>query len=516
MKHIQNTVLAVTLLACSATARAQFNPDSPSEPGAPVIYSQVVLLRNIDEAGSVSGAGRYVVGSSVSVYAYAGSSYRFLHWTDTNGTVLSTNSSFGFTNTAQADTLIAHYEFVPGNPSEPSEPSTTLYYRLGLQNGPGCSVSGSGRYLAGNRVCVTAYVEAGYTFKGWTDSKGEMVSAEREMYYEMPVGGDTLTAHCEFDPAYPEEPGEPILKHNISIVSADGGGYSGYQGRYLEGTSMYISAHANVGYEFAGWYLNGEFYTALPSFTYTVGKENMNFYAKFVFNPEAPSEPLMPAISTYSYYLMTVNGVPGETVSYPIFLANTEVVKDINIRLTFPASLSVDAEDFILSAKAQGYTVTISEAQDDISILEEDARLYDFTLIGGETQPGTQALLTFKATIPETIEPGSSWQVKINQVSMVMHDGTAVTAHTRNGRVGVYEWGDANTNGEVDVYDATLVTAYTLGDEVVLDTHIADIHTDETLDIYDVSGIVDCVLETGEEANARYMSRERKRINTVL
>lgn len=100
----------------------------------------------------------------------------------------------------------------------------------------------------------------------------------------------------------------------------------------------------------------------------------------------------MPAVNMYSYYLMTVNGVPGETISYPIFLANTEVVKDINIRLTFPSCLSVNPEDFMLSANAQGYTVTISEVTDSTSVLEEDSRLYDFTLIGGEAQPGTDAV----------------------------------------------------------------------------------------------------------------------------
>ena len=84
-----------------------------------------------------------------------------------------------------------------------------------------------------------------------------------------------------------------------------------------------------------------------------------------------------------------------------------------------------------------------------------------------------------------------------------MYDGTPVTARTRNGRVGVYEWGDANTDGEVDVIDASLVSAHALGDEVELDSHIADIHTDGTLDVIDFSDIVTKVLDSSEEANAR-------------
>ena len=146
--------------------------------------------------------------------------------------------------------------------------------------------------------------------------------------------------------------------------------------------------------------------------------------------------------------------------------------------------------------------MTIAEAQDTISIIEEGSKLYDFTLVGGETQPATQALLTFQATIPEDAEPGVSWPIKINQISMVMYDGTAVTARTRNGRLGVYEWGDANTDGEVDVADASLVSAHALGDKVELDSHIADIHTDGALDVIDYSDIVNKVLKSGQAATA--------------
>ena len=70
--------------------------------------------------------------------------------------VLSSATSFSFVNTEETDTLIANYAFTPGNPNEPSEPSTTLYYRLGLVATQGCTVNGGGRYLAGKSVTVSA------------------------------------------------------------------------------------------------------------------------------------------------------------------------------------------------------------------------------------------------------------------------------------------------------------------------------------------------------------------------
>ena len=193
MKKIRFLTVAVTCLVGCITAQAQddFNPASPSEPGPPTLYSRIVLLKNISDAGSVSGEGRYVVGNTVNVYAYVNSSYTFRNWTDTKGNILSTATSFGFVNTEQNDTLIANYAFTPGNPSEPSEPSTTLYYRLGLKATQGCSVSGAGRYLAGKSVSVYASVESGYNFLGWTNLKGETVSTSTSFSYTMPVDGES-------------------------------------------------------------------------------------------------------------------------------------------------------------------------------------------------------------------------------------------------------------------------------------------------------------------------------------
>ncbi len=480
----------------TALAQDDFNPASPSEPGAPTIYSRIVLLRNIDEAGSVSGAGRYAVGSSVTVYAYVNSSYTFLNWTDTKGNELSKASSFGFLNTEATDTLIANYAFTPGSPNEPNEPSTTLYYHLGLMATQGCTVSGAGRYLAGKSITVSANVESGYSFQGWTNSKGEEVSNSNSFSYTMPVDGDTLTAHCVFNPGSPAEPNDPVLRHTVTATCSDGGYYRGSTGRYLEGSSYTLTAYANSGYEFAGWYLNGELYTNLRSFSYTVGKENLNFYAQFVFNPSSPDEPNMPAILEYTYYLPTVIGKPGDTVKYAISLANTKVVKDMNIRLTFPASVVVDPNEYILSDKATDYTVTICEAVDDISIIEEGAKLWDFTLIGGTTEPATQALLAFDVYLPDDIDTGLRYQVKINQISMTMADGTAVTARTRNGLLGVFKQGDTNGDNEVNSADVlNIVTVALKKPTEVFIEEVSDLNGDHEISSADVLGIVNIVLE---------------------
>ncbi len=523
MKRIRYLLtMAVVLLMSGITTYGQdnFDPAFPIEPGAPgtdLYYSRIVLLRNIDDGGSVSGAGKYPVDSYVNVYAYTNTGYRFLNWTDTKGNVVSAVSSFSFLNTESADTLIANYEFDPSMPSEPAEPSTTLYYRLVLKGCDGLSVSGGGRYLAGTSVNCYTYLESGYRFLGWYRNDGTRVSGSTNFSYTMPVDGDTLTARCDFDPSMPVEPGDPILKHNVTVTCSDGGYWWGTSGRVLEGTSFSLSASRNDGYDFKGWYLNGELYTNLSSFSYTMGKENLNFFARFEFNPGFPSEPNMPALSLYSYYLPTVNGKPGDTVRYAINLVNTDVVKDLNIRLTFPAGVVIDPSNYTLSSYATGYTVTICEATDTISIIEEGAKLWDFTMIGGTTEPATQALLTFDVFLPDTIDTGHRHQVKINQISMTMADGTAVTARTRNGLIGVFRLGDANGDDGIDVGDlagVALLMMDKLTDDLI---HVsADMDNNDIIEEVDYDILVDSVLvQPGQQSpspvkeNRPMLSRRR-------
>ena len=520
--------MAVVLLMSGTSTFGQdnFDPAFPVEPGAPgtddLYYSRIVLLKNIDDGGSVSGAGRYPIDKNVTVYAYLNTGYYFINWTDTKGNELSTSTSFSFLNTENTDTLIANYAFDPSMPSEPLEPSTTLYYRLVLKNSLGLSVSGGGQYIAGNSVGCNANLESGYRFLGWYRNDGTLVSNNTSFSFIMPASNDTLTARCVFDPDLPSgEPGSTptdlLLKHNITVTCSDGGYWSGTSGRVLEGTSFSLYAYCNSGYEFKGWYLNGELYTMLSSFSYTMGKEDLNFFAKFEFNPGFPSEPNMPALSQYSYYLPTVNGRPGDTVKYAINLVNTEVVKDLNIRLTFPEGVVIEPTNYTLSNKAIGYDVTICEAVDSISIIEEGAKLWDFTMIGGTTEPATQALLTFDVFLPDTIDTGHRHQVKINQISMTMADGTAVTARTRNGLIGVFRLGDANGDDGIDVGDlagVALLMMDKLTDDLI---HVsADMDNNDIIEEVDYDILVDSVLvQPGQQSpssvkeNRPMLSRRR-------
>lgn len=499
MRKIRYLTMMVMWLVCHITIWAQgtFDPASPAEPGMPELKYRVTLVATPSVGGSVSGAGTYIEGRNVTVTASANTGYTFKSWTNENGDVLTQNRSYTFVKAPRHETLFANFEFTPSSPTEPSNPNTTLYYQLSVVGDDGCTVSGGGRYLYQKSISVSASLQTGYVFVNWTNQNGEVVSTSRSFTYTKQDKAETLYAHTKFDPSSPSEPGNPVLKHWVRATCTDGGTISGsVNQRVLTGNSYSLRATVNTGYEFVGWYRDGEFYSGLASFSGTMGNEDVEYHAVFRFNPLSPTEPAMPALSMYSFYLPSVNGTPGSTVKYAINLVNTEIVGDMNIRLTFPAGVEISPQDYVLSDKAIGYGINIAEAVDDISIIEEGARLWDFTLIGGSTKPATQSLLTFDVIIPETIETGYSHAVKINQISMTMSDGTSVTARTRNGRIGVYKMGDVNGDDEVNITDVvgTLKLIKKEKDDSLL-MEMANPNNDEEINITDVVGILEIIKE---------------------
>lgn len=453
------STVVMFLLSITAYGQDVFNPASPAEPGVPTVYSRVTVKADPAEGGSVSGGGRYAVGTSRSFYAYVNSGYKFAYWKDKEGNILSTSTSLNYVYPEGGNELTAHFVFDPTTPSEPVPASTILYYPLTVQTTVGGSVYGGGKYQAGKSVNLSAYNETGFAFVNWTNQDGEVVSTQSSFSYTTQAKKDTLTANFRFNPGSPGEPDVPIVRHRVTVSCNEGGYFYGTSGLVLTGKSASLTAYPNSGYEFVGWYMNGTFYTALPNFSYTMGEENVDFFAMFRFNPDSPSEPLMPALDKYSFYLMTVNGLPGTTIEYPIYMANSAEAKDMTFQLTFPAELMPRLDKVKLSDKAVGYT-TSATAQNET--------VYVFSMIGGTLEAATTQLLTFYVDIPADMPTGKSFQVKINQISVTEPDGTSVTARTRNGRMGVYRRGDTNGDDAVDALDASLILQYVahkFGDE---------------------------------------------------
>ncbi len=486
MKRIRYLSLLMLLL-CSINSWGQFdfNPVDPPEPGLPPM--RLELRVSPSEAGWTSGSGTYAEGTVVPLRAYCYSGFVFDKWTDENGNTVSTDPYFAFTKGERAEVLTANYTFNPNSPQEPDDPVNILYYRLNLTTTEGGSVSGGGRYLAGASVGLSAYTNTGFDFDGWYDENGVCVSTSRYFNYVMPEGTTNLEARFTFNPNNPGEPDEPIVKHSV-IATATEGGYTNFSMvRELTGTSVYLNATCNTGYRFEGWFLNGELYTTLSYFSYTIGTENVSFEARFVFDPDSPAEPGMPTTKKYAFYMMNMVTKPGTTVKFPVYLSSLANLGDMTFQLTFPEGLTPNLETVEMSDKTDGYTVSYNAV---------DANTYVFSLIGGSAGDGDYPLLVFSVDVPEDITTGQGYPIVINQVSVTEEDGNTVTASTRNGRISVYKLGDTNGDDVVDAMDVlNMVTVSLQKSTDTFIEEVSDINEDDEIDAQDVLGVVEIALE---------------------
>ena len=492
MRRIRYLTLLVLLLGSISTWAQNdgtFNPPSPEEPGpAGGNVPMLSLVASPADGGTVSGAGWYDAGTNVTLRAYNKTNFAFDHWENADGETVSTQSQFVYTKLAGDETLTAVFRFSPGSPAEPEEIAQSVYHKLTLVAEQGGSVSGGGKYLAGTRVYLSASVNTGFEFIGWYDAAGELVSSSSGFYYTTTIEDVTLTARFRFNPGNPSDPTTPVFikKHEVKVIAEDGGTVNTGGASLAEGATIYLTATANTGYEFVGWYVNDKLFNSSRTFTYTMGTEDITFVARFVFNPSSPSEPSKPTTKKYAFYLMNMVTKPGSVVRYPIYLTSLDALTDISFQLTFPAELTPDLNSIEMSKDAKGYKVTY----DDLG-----EKVYAFTLTGGTVPDGNIPLMVLNIPVPEDVKTAQGYQIKINQVSVTESNGTTLTASTRNGRISVYKMGDSNGDDVVNILDKINLVTHILGGQTeVFIEEVSNVNSDENLNIMDAIGIVEIIL----------------------
>ena len=467
MKRIRYLTLLMLLLgSISAGAQSDFNPDSPAEPGVPPMKLEIAVVPA--EAGSVSGAGRYAEGTKVSLSAYTNTGFHFVSWTNANGEVLATTASFVYTKGAGHEKLTANYVFDPTAPNDPAEPSSIMYYQLQLSATEGGSVSGGGRYLAGQRITLSAYPESQFDFDGWYDGS-ERLSDSRSFSYTTTAKHRTIEARFVFNPDSPNDPSDPALKpkHNIYVTANEGGSTNVSTLFLQEGATTTLRAYTNSGYTFVGWYLNGELLTPLAEFVYTVTTEQtQNLEARFEFTPDSPAEPGMPTTTKHAFFLMNKVTTPGTTVKFPIYLSNVRTIKDMTFQLSFEEEVLPNLQSVSMSERATGYTISCD-------VLENNT--YVFSFIGGSVPAGNAAIIVFDIPVSKDIITAKGYPIKINQVTVTEEDGTVTTGSTRNGRISVYKMGDTNGDNEVNEVDAQLILDVSVGQKSLSDLAVPEV-----------------------------------------
>lgn len=506
MKRIRYLTL-LWMLLCGIIAKAQFNPTNPTEPGQ--LTSKLVLNVSPSGAGSASGGGDFVPGTSVTVTASASTGWKFVKWTNGNGTEVSSNKSYTFTKASETETLTAHFEFDPTGPSEPSE----LPYKLTLIAEEGGSVSGGGFYLSGTVVKISAHPNTYNDFDGWFYPNGTRFSTDASTTYTMGDGPATLIARFTFNPDSPSEPGE-VNGWRLNLKAQEGGSVRADKYLLKEGETTTVSAYANSGYRFVGWYNGESLVSENAVFEFTMGDCSVTLEARFLFDPNSPSEPDQMKQRKFSFMLRGVITKPGAALEFPILLTPLATLRDMTFQLNFDNRLNVDVANAVLPETTTPYTLTYEKMEPDED-LGEGYSSYKFTLTGGSivveegATPTVTPILTFPISIPTDIETATSYKISINQISMTLGDESTQTAGTRNGRLYVYKNGDVNGDDVISITDAVSIVNSIMGNPSEnFIKEVANVNDDEGISITDAVSVVNIIMDNGASMAPRMVSAE--------
>ena len=353
-------ILTLLAMLLSMVARGQdFNPDSPPEPGA---RYKLTLKAQPAEAATVSGGGLYVVNANVNVKAVARSAnWLFKNWTDADGKVVSTSSSFTHRKLNSNETLTANYEY------QKTSLLTIAYDPSSIKT------SEVKEYAVGVTYSYTASTYSDYTFVNWTTSDGTVISTERTVRYTVTENDETITAHYRFTPGSPAEPNETKPKHKV-YFKCDPAGLTGfYQSNGFsvsEGNTFRVEVYSVSDYEFKGWTREGssEIIGQYRTFNGTMGKEDVHLVAHFEFKPSSPSEPSTDTKQRHSLYATTTSMYRGETTLLPIYMQNTGNVKTLSFKLHLPKNLTVDVANIQKTLRTDAYTVQAEQEDSVLSV----------------------------------------------------------------------------------------------------------------------------------------------------
>lgn len=137
---------------------------------APTTYA-ISATASPAEGGSVSGAGIYTEGSTVTLTATPNSGYKFMRWA-AGGIEVSTANPYTFECTDNR-TLEAVFEKEQGS----GEAATTYTISITASPAEGGSVSGAGTYTEGSSVTLAATSNSGYKFVRWIEGSTEVSTA---------------------------------------------------------------------------------------------------------------------------------------------------------------------------------------------------------------------------------------------------------------------------------------------------------------------------------------------------
>ena len=228
--------------------------------------------------------------------------------------------------------LLADDDFNPSNPAEPN-----LYFNVIVSCYPeGCAyVSGSGRWQSGTNITVSASARStNYTFNHWEKDE-EVFDTGGSTYFSYVTEEKTVRFKAVFDYT-PVDPAEPISinEYRLFLNCTPEGACSfniSSGTRVSVGSWTYLSAYANNGYAFDGWYQGSTQVSTALSFNYYMeSMENVTLTARFTYNPSNPGEPDLDLSELYEELGLTLSNKALGDVNGDGVIDVTDAVQIIN------------------------------------------------------------------------------------------------------------------------------------------------------------------------------------------
>ncbi len=297
--HFYTILLWVWLLAGAAIQlRAQtWDPDSPPEPG------QISVSLTSVPSGCASFTqqweGAHMIGgdATVTLTVTPNRDYDFVAWQDETGQTVSTAPTFRLT-TSKNRKLTARLQFNPkDNPDEPGHSYYKVVATALPSNGGWIEQSGQGLYEIGKEVTITAHAYPDYLFSHW-EKEGVRQGDTPALIFTMTKGHAYYTAVYRWNPASPSEPGVGMawlyVENNLPA-----GGYVSQSGNgtYQLGSEVTVTASPYLGYQFVGWYANGQLLSSSLAYRFAIKQARLTLEARFAAQT-TPSEPGSPSNPT--------------------------------------------------------------------------------------------------------------------------------------------------------------------------------------------------------------------------
>ena len=218
-----------------------------------------VTLQKGNGVQSVSGAGSYTVGQSVTINATLATGY---HWKGWMGTYQTTTKRYTFSMPGQDVSMTASAEI--------NHSTLRVDPNGGTWNGSADVQSFSGDY--GTTKSISDPVRPGYTFAGWVKSDGFHGSLNNAVYTFGADNGvtDVLTA------SWTAKRYKVILQKGTGIQSVSGAG------SYAVGQSVKIDAVLATGYHWKGW--TGTYETDTKQYTFSMPGQDVSMTADAEIN----------------------------------------------------------------------------------------------------------------------------------------------------------------------------------------------------------------------------------------